>query len=233
MEGCTFKFLNWEKFQGDAKRYESSGWFRLENTTWMHPLWDSLDDSEFRALMFLFFYVSQRAHKTGEAELVFKTLHRMSGVKPEVLGRTVRKLVDLGMAEIIHEHAPCENGDCTVHAPCEHGLETALRTNERTNDNAHAKARAPVFDFDSVYREYPRKKGKTQGRKVFVREIKTSEDFDALQNAVIIACDYYRQNKTDPKFIPYFSTFMSSWRDCLDPDWGKNDGGGGSPVIRL
>jgi hypothetical protein len=75
---------------------------------------------------------------------------------------------------------------------------------------------AAVFDFDSVYREYPLKKGKTPGLKICKRQIKTQADFDVLLRAVR---KYAAERKgQDQQYTLHFSTFMGRWRDWLDSD---------------
>ena len=141
----NIKILNWDKYQGESKRYESTSWFRVENTVWMHPLWDELSDSEFRAMIFVWSYTSQKAHKTGETEIVPKTLHRMSGIPEFVLISTIKKLCDLKVMECDFECSPGEHGEVTVQAPGEHGEVTVLRnvtnvTNDTNDTNVTVSA---------------------------------------------------------------------------------------------
>lgn len=76
-------------------------------------------------------------------------------------------------------------------------------------------------DLENVYELYPRKEGKSEGFKKAEAQIKTPEDLENLKRAVMI----YRE-KADPAYLKHFSTFMTSWRDCLDPDYGER------PVIK-
>lgn len=149
----------------------------------MHPLWDTLDDAEFRATIFLLSYVSQTSHKTGEAELSLPSLARMSGISAFVLTKTLVKLFDLGLAESLAPgehcaftvHAPGEHSDCTVQpeevvinnetaAPGNHGectvrapgahCATNERTNERTKEEEALQKKSVVVDSD-LLREAP------------------------------------------------------------------------------
>ena len=83
-----------------------------------------------------------------------------------------------------------------------------------------AVAVAPEFDIESVYERYPRKLGKSEGLKRLAREIKSDEDWSALMQAVIQFAKHHQVKSTEEKFIPYFSTWVTSWRDWLSPQSG-------------
>lgn len=63
--------------------------------------------------------------------------------------------------------------------------------------------------------------GKTQGMKKAQREIKNLQDYEGLKQAITRFAAYLRSKGTEPEFIPYFSTFMSSWRDWLETETGQ------------
>lgn len=98
-------------------------------------------------------------------------------------------------------------------------------SSEKKNTNAQMLAAACAADsnFQEIYSQYPKKKGKSVGYKVFCREIKTPEDLQSLQTSLERFREYHARNKTDPRYLPYFSTYMGTWRECLDPDWGESD----------
>jgi hypothetical protein len=78
----------------------------------------------------------------------------------------------------------------------------------------------PRFDFESIYKLYPRKQGKLSGIKKCKSQIKTQTDYEDLQKAVQAFLKYHQRSSTLPEFIPYFSTFMSSWQEWLLPETG-------------
>ena len=82
----------------------------------------------------------------------------------------------------------------------------------REESNAH-------FDLESLYQKFPRKMGKAEGLKKLRKEIQSQDDFDAVAQAI----DRFKahHSQTDPKFIPYFSTFTTTWKDWLDPNTGS------------
>lgn len=86
-------------------------------------------------------------------------------------------------------------------------------------DSARAEPRR-AFDFEAIYKKYPRKDGKGGGLKICKAQVKTPEDFAALSHAVDRYAEHCKREISDPKFIRHFSTFMASWRDWLEPDAG-------------
>lgn len=95
--------------------------------------------------------------------------------------------------------------------------------NSSTNLLVQSKSISPVFDFESLYKKYPRKNGKSRGMKSCLKEIKTQAQFDALAFAIDCYVGYLEKNKIhDQKYIQMFSTFMGSWRDWLDKDAGTS-----------
>lgn len=73
---------------------------------------------------------------------------------------------------------------------------------------------SPEFDFEDVYREYPRKEGRKKGLQRFKSQITTREKYDAL----VVAVKNYAASITDPKYTKHFDTFMGCWED-YGGDW--------------
>lgn len=105
----------------------------------------------------------------------------------------------------------------TLYRPSTEGQETLI--GYRIKDKSLKKEefeKKTNFDFDSLYRKFPRKEGKSRGLAICRREIKTESDFADLDRAIM---NYARIKKGD-EFLKHFSTFMGEWRDWLDPDVG-------------
>lgn len=74
---------------------------------------------------------------------------------------------------------------------------------------------------EQIYAKYPKKMGKSRGFKTALSQCKNTEDFDLLDKAVLNYVDFLYREGTERKFILYFSTFMSQWRDWLEIDIGS------------
>ncbi len=76
------------------------------------------------------------------------------------------------------------------------------------------------FDLETVYQEYPLKVGKSDGLKRLRSEIKTRDDFEAFRQSVRNYKAYCERENKAKEYIKHFSTFVSTWRDWLDPATG-------------
>ena len=88
---------------------------------------------------------------------------------------------------------------------------------------ADAKRRA--FDFESVYRLYPKKQSKQAGLKAARRTIKTQADFARFKKAVETIARSWSGH--DPTYLPGFGPFMNGerWRDDDLPRPGADRNG--------
>lgn len=134
-------------------------------------------------------------------------------------------------------------------APDDDGSVHALLTDGSVNDSVsdHGVLTRPVpavvaaprkappprcaFDFETIYRQYPRKSGKRLGLIKAANRITTEEAYQALRSAVERMADGWRgASREQLKFCPYWSSFITQerWRDdeLPMPDGRPtNDGG--------
>lgn len=94
-----------------------------------------------------------------------------------------------------------------------------------------SETKTQVFDFESLYKKYPRKKGKKRGLESCFRQIKTQESFGQLSLAIdnyILEC---RREKTKETYMKYFSSFMSCWQDFVEIETRQKQTVGGFEKI--
>ena len=202
-DGATIEVVNWLEYNPrmDSKK---PTWFRFENSIATGSGFSDLSAEQKWLWVFILSLVSQ----ANGQPIVWKSIYcqKMTGISIKKQDSTIEileKFVRLRVSrEVTLRDSPATDG----------------RTDGRTNGQLPPSA---VFDFEKIYEKYPRKEGKTKGLKQCVAQIKTQEDFDFLCSSV----DRYRRkilaDGTDPKFIKHFSSFMSSWRDWIDPHVGK------------
>lgn len=77
--------------------------------------------------------------------------------------------------------------------------------------------------LEVAYQLYPRKLGKSQGIKVAMKSIKTKEDLEKLKLAIGKYRAHIEREKTEAKFVMYFSTFMNQWMDWLEDGHGVTE----------
>lgn len=73
-----------------------------------------------------------------------------------------------------------------------------------------------VFDFESLYEKFPRKIGKASGIQICKRKIKTQDQYDSLNQAILNYAAHCQRSNTESKYIKHFSTFMNCWEDWLE-----------------
>ena len=78
-----------------------------------------------------------------------------------------------------------------------------------------------LFNFEEVYKLYPRKMGKKLGMDRCKRKVRTPEKYAQLKVAVENYASHCQRNKTEPQYIAHFSTFMNSWEDWIHPTQEK------------
>lgn len=90
-------------------------------------------------------------------------------------------------------------------------------TNNHNNNIAQSPSGdASKFEFETLYKKFPRKEGKSRGLKICHVQIKTLDDFELLKKAIDNYSNYCRAKITNPRFIKHFATFMGEWRDWLE-----------------
>jgi len=93
---------------------------------------------------------------------------------------------------------------------------------KKREENTPSKA---SLDLEFLYQQYPRKQGKHRGMKIAKAQIKTDKELEELTIAVNNYSTYCKRSVEDPKFIKHFSTFMSEWRDWIEPVNEQNRSG--------
>lgn len=71
------------------------------------------------------------------------------------------------------------------------------------------------FDFEGLYASYPRKEGKKKGLQRCRSQITSLAKWEALKRAVNNYRARVERERTEPKFIKQFDTFMNCWEDYL------------------
>lgn len=99
-------------------------------------------------------------------------------------------------------------------------LELDKEEDKELRANKKRAPAAPGFDFEDLYRTYPRKRGKDEGMIRLKSRIKTKEQFDSFARAVREYSRECRMERTDQTKILYWSSFIGTdekqpWRDFL------------------
>ena len=213
------KFKNWEKYQ-TRKDVKHTHWFKLENQLFSDPKMYALNPEEFQTFIYLLCEAS-KSNKSGEFFLIREHYRIHNRLQDRVLDRTLSKLQSLQIIEQPTLRGRYVRVDDMCPRIEEKRIEERRGEENILPDSAKAEPRQ-VFDFDSLYKKYPRKEGKSRGMITCKSQIKTLEDFNLLSNAIDRYAEHCSKSGTEGKYIKHFSSFMSSWRDWLDPETGMN-----------
>lgn len=207
----TITIVNYDKYKG-RKDVENNSWFRLSNRF--------LEDSDFFDFSseekLVWIYLLSVASQKNTAKLVVnhRHAHHVCGLSLPSINSAVKKLSKIGILKI--DQARTSRGRYVADTPTGATDRQTDITNKH-NTPTHADA------FADFYSGYPRKIGRAQGLKAYLRERKSG----ATAEDLLLARDKFRKHHettgTDPKFIPYPSTMLSDWKQWLDPETGSSD----------
>lgn len=69
------------------------------------------------------------------------------------------------------------------------------------------------FDFESLYKRYPRKEGKKRGMNRLRVTIKTSVLFAEFEKAMDEYISLCLKEAREPRFVKHWGTFVNNWTD--------------------
>lgn len=127
-------------------------------------------------------------------------------------------IVENNKVQIPEEHSPPTVG---TQSPQGGGSLLSIGIGKGTCKRKGGVGEKHAFDFEAVYRSYPRKDGKAKGLAAIKKQVTTQADFQAFEKAVASYAKYCLDEKKESKFIQFFSTFVGAadvqpWRDWID-----------------
>lgn len=196
MDLVTVTIPNWDKFNL-RKDYKHPTWFALSNSILENEATFALSAEELKAWI----YVLCRASKSNSGTITIDPAHasRVCAVKVGALSSALKKLETKQSVQIT-------NGS----------VQKIHSTDRQTDKHTHV-------DLDAVYFLYPRKQGKTAGLKKLAADLRSGATLGQVRSAIEHYKKHLEKNRTDPKFVKMFSTFIGEWRDWLDPHHGSTD----------
>lgn len=98
------------------------------------------------------------------------------------------------------------------------GSSEVQKTEDRNTEVQKEKKQSRVFDFDSVWKEYPERKGKKQAERHFRASVKTDADLTALHTALEKYKAQVKANRDSGWSRPWMngSTWFNQWQDWVE-----------------
>jgi len=221
----NIKLKNWDKYNKRQKDIVRPFWYAMSNRFFYDP--DFMDFSNEEKLTFFFILgEASQQNKYGEVLLNETLYSRITGFNKRTLFNTVDKLLILGAAAGWRQDGG-RNATATEQNRTEHNNNTSV-------PDCTGK---PMLDFETLYKKYPRKKGKTDGMEVLANTIKSDQDYQLLSTAIDNYNLYLKNNQDGVEFTKYFSTFVGTkskqqWREWLDPEvYGEIKTNAGKKII--
>jgi len=201
--------VKWEKFNA-RKDVLRCHWFRIDHDIFENRAFYDLEVSDWAVLLYFLCQASKESSAT--VDIHFEHAKRVAKLSKALIESAVKKLQSSQFV-----HVDVTPPSALVTQTCSTQQDTTEQDKTEQNNNGEC-----VFlDFESLYQKYPRKLGKSAGLRKAKSEIRSHEDFDLLSKALDRFCTHHKERKTEPEYLPYFSTFITSWRDWLDPATGS------------
>ena len=210
LDFITIIIIKWSEYN-PRKDFKKPWWFALSNTLVEDSDFFSFNHGEFKTWIYILSQASKKKSDTITCDL--NHAQRVSNILRKDFLSSTKKLQSMRMITVICTDSVQET-NCTLH-------------NNTIQDNTEHN-NTPVFDFDfeSLYRFYPLKKGKAEGITRLKKIITSQDDFDSFQKAIHNYTQNIKANGTESRFIKHFSSFVGTkeiqpWRDWLDVDAGN------------
>ncbi len=197
----TVTISKWDKFNV-RKDYTNPRWFAMSNRLLEDEDFLRFSAEEIKAWIYILSKASQKNCATVRLD-VFHA-NQVCRIKPLLLKSTIKRLSDMGTISVQ------DSSDARTHS-------ALYREEQNKTENNKTKH----FDLELVYQKYPRRVGKQKGMDKLKAQIQTQKDFDDLTLALSHYVDHCRLKQTEEKFIKHFSTWVSEWRDWIDPSTGS------------
>lgn len=101
------------------------------------------------------------------------------------------------------------------------GAKDKDKDKDKAKDKNKAKDKALKFDFDIIYKYYPKQTGGKAGITKLKSSVKTPEKYEQLKLALKRYVNHCQHNVSDPQYILGFKTWANNWEDWIPEDAGQ------------
>lgn len=196
----TLTINNWDKYNS-RKDVKQTIWFRLENTLLDDPDFYHFSAEEIVTWIYILSLASKKFSPT--VSIRYDRAKAINRLSRSVIDSTILKLQEL---RIVHVDDTCAYADDT------------LQTNKQTNIKAEKSAESINFNFEEIYKAYPKRDGDNGKAKAFAKlknKITSEAEYQALLKAVTSYARYCAgKGWVGTTFVKQFLTFVNS-------DWNE------------
>lgn len=151
-------------------------------------------------------HLMKRLMKYLRDELMITSVKKPRGVLVSICNYDTYQVLD--NYEKTTEHTNEDTSERTTGELQTHQHRTAI------NKNVKNAKKTTLFDFESIWKLYKNKEGKSKALIYFNKTVKTQQDYDDIKQALE---NYNEKTKeTQRAFIKHGSTWFKSWRDHIE-----------------
>ncbi len=198
---------NWDKYN-KRRDLKQPWWFALNNRLLEDTDFYEMSGDEIKAWIYILSQASKQ--KTDTIEVSFLHADKACNVQTSALKSTISKLLKKG---ILLQSVRDPN---VIRTDCERNPSSTLTIHDTTIIHAQTEVRA-----SELYNSYPRKQGKKRGLAKLKTILNNESNFEKLKLAIENYKRSLAKERTEPRFIKHFDTFLGCWEDYTDPDVGK------------
>lgn len=169
---------------------------------------------------------------TGAGDSCFPTRKKICfdlNISNDSLSKYLQQLVKNGYLQItqIKENGRFSHNIYTLpdtKLPCpkisdtgetEHGKTDTKNNSVKSNKVLKSNIDNIIAEFETLWKMYPRKQGKTKALKAYQKAIKEGVSFETVEQGIKAYCEYIKKNKVKGEYIKHGSTWFNGycWND--------------------
>lgn len=206
MDFIEVEIINWSK-HNPRSTIKAPRWFALSNAIFEDPDFYDFTHSEVVAWIYILCQASRK--NSSVVRLNFKHAAKIASITKNCLESTLSKLQKLECIRV-RDHDMNTN----VHA--------VITTRQDKTGQDKQNTIAQPDGFAVFWSGYPRKVGKSKAESKYNAALRAGHSPDDLIKARDNYLNHLKQNQTEAKYIKHGSSFMSEWKDWLDPSAGES-----------
>jgi hypothetical protein len=217
----SINILNWRKYQPRTD-LKSMHWFRVESKIINDQKLFDLTASQKWVWISLLCIAADQTNSTFDLNIKwFAQILKMKVSEVNDALNLIKDnlLISLSEHGLVTDSSQIRTDSCPTIQ-----YSTVHNTTEQNNTYPHFEPNENVYDFESLYKKYPRKMGKKKGLDKAKRLVKNNPSaFDDISKAIDRHNEDFKKSKKDLQFIQHFDTFINNYEDWLDPFTGTGN----------
>lgn len=211
MDFIEITILNWEKYN-PRKDFKSPRWFALSNRFFEDAEFFEFTDAERLVWLYLLCQASMKNQAT--IQVFYQHAHHVARLPKKVVTSAIEKLKIIKCIAVPRTRS--------VRGTYESVRDPNATVQNNTIQDSTEQNIAQPYGFAVFWSGYPRKVGRSKAESKYNAALRAGHSPEDLIKARDNYLAHLKQNQTEAKYIKHGSTFMSEWKDWLDPSAGES-----------